>query len=230
MAARFPGEGTHLERYAQVFSAVEINSSFYRPHQPKTYARWADSVPASFRFSLKLPRTISHDARLSGADAALRQFCAGIAPLGAKLGCLLLQLPPSLALNAATARQFFAQLRRMTPARVVCEPRHASWFSERGADVLAEAGVSRVWADPSPVAGVAPPTTADLLYIRLHGSPRIYYSAYETSFLDTVAVRMIEARNARNEAWCIFDNTAAGAALPNAISLMESLAKTAAKA
>jgi len=223
MAASFPAQGTHLERYAQVFSAVEINSSFYRPHQPKTYARWAASVPETFRFSVKIPRTISHELKLVGANDAIKQFCEEVSFLGEKLGCLLLQLPPSLALDAPVARKFFAQLRKSTNANVVCEPRHASWFTEQAATLLKRAGVSCVWADPAPVAGVEPVHDSGLLYLRLHGSPRIYYSAYEASFLKKVSARIIDARNAGDEAWCIFDNTAAGEAVSNALTLMEEL-------
>ena len=65
----FPAAGTHLQRYAVHLNAVEINSSFYRPHQPATYARWAASVPESFRFSVKLPKTITHQQRLRDCDA-----------------------------------------------------------------------------------------------------------------------------------------------------------------
>ena len=60
----FPRDGSHLERYATRFSCVEINSSFYRPHRQETYARWAASVPENFRFAVKMPRTITHHARL----------------------------------------------------------------------------------------------------------------------------------------------------------------------
>lgn len=224
-AAYFPASGSHLERYAQVFSAVEINSSFYRPHQAKTYARWAASVPDAFRFSVKIPRTISHELRLHGAKAALAQFCVEVASLGEKLGCLLLQLPPSLALDKTTARNFFSQLRNSTNAPVVCEPRHATWFDEQGAETLREAGVSRVWADPSPVASVVPVHAPKLLYIRLHGSPRLYYSEYEEPFLEAISARIINAQIANTEVWCIFDNTAAGKAVPNALTLTENLKK-----
>jgi len=224
VAARFPAEGSHLERYAQVFSSVEIDSSFYRRHQPKTYARWAASVPDAFRFSVKLPRAISHELRLRDADAALGEFLADIAPLGEKLGCLLLQLPPSLALDDATARHFFARLRGLTDARVVCEPRHPTWFSQAGADAMKSAGIACVQADPSPVPGGAEaagdPRT---LYLRLHGSPEIYYSAYDEPFIEAVAARIIGARSAACEVWCIFDNTARGEAVPNALTLMEKL-------
>lgn len=225
VAALFPGQGTHLERYAQIFSSVEINSSFHRSHQSKTYARWAASVPEGFRFSVKMPRRISHELKLREAHEAVRQFCAEVAPLGEKLGCLLLQLPPSLELDIATARNFFSQLRNSTNAKIVCEPRHRSWFSEQATQIMRDAGVSCVWADPAPVASVKPVSTSGMLYIRLHGSPRIYYSTYETRFLDEVLARLIDTVSVDTEVWCIFDNTAAGEAVPNALTLMEMVRK-----
>jgi uncharacterized protein YecE (DUF72 family) len=225
MAPCFPGTGSHLERYAQVFSAVEINSSFYRPHQAKTYARWAGSVPDAFRFSVKVPRMISHELRLRGTNAAVSKFCAEVAWLGEKLGCLLVQTPPSLALDRTAARNFFSQLRDATNAAVVCEPRHVTWFSDQGAELMREAGVSCVWADPSPVTGAAPARDTDPLYIRLHGSPRAYYSAYEQPFLQAMSTRIIKAQMANTEVWCIFDNTAAGQAVPNALALREYINK-----
>src|SRR3954464_10929879 len=92
----FPGGGSHLERYAAVLPAVEINSTFHRPHRAATFERWAASVPRAFRFSVKMPRTITHDHRLTDA-AWLETFLADLAPLRSRLGCLLVQLPPSLA-------------------------------------------------------------------------------------------------------------------------------------
>ena len=71
-----------LQRYATRLDAVEINSSFYRPHRASTYARWADSVPTHFRFSVKLPRSISHDARLHQAGPLLDAFLAQAGALG----------------------------------------------------------------------------------------------------------------------------------------------------
>ena len=93
---RFPEEGTHLARYAARFPAVEINSSFYKPHRPTTYARWAASVPADFRFSVKVPKVATHERRLVDADDVLDSFLAEATQLGDKLGPLLVQLPPSL--------------------------------------------------------------------------------------------------------------------------------------
>lgn len=223
VAARFPTGGSHLERYAQVFSSVEINSSFYRPHQAKTYARWAASVPDAFRFSVKVPRSVSHELRLRAADATLRTFVDQVAALGDKLGCLLLQLPPSLALNTSDALDFFSMARGLTSAGIVCEPRHVSWFTPAAADLMRSAGIACAHAHPLPVPDVESRGHPHTLYIRLHGAPHIYYSAYSDAFIDAVALQIAEARRSQRQVWCIFDNTAQGEAIPNALTLMERL-------
>ena len=69
VAHAFPGEGGHLARYAGRLDAVEINSSFYRPHRPATYARWAECVPKDFRFAVKVPRLVTHELRNALHDA-----------------------------------------------------------------------------------------------------------------------------------------------------------------
>lgn len=220
----FASEGSHLQRYAQVFPCVEINTSFYRPHQPKTYLRWAQSVPASFRFSVKMPRAITHELRLRDCEAPLASFLAQIASLGKTLGCILVQLPPSLALDEAEATAFFTLLRKRTSLPVACEPRHATWFTPLGDAVLKRAGVACVQADPPPVADAACEGDPDLLYVRLHGSPDMYYSAYDDAFLDRMGARIRDAQAKKQDVWCIFDNTARGEATPNALALLERLA------
>ena len=210
-----------------MFPCAEINSSFYRPHQQKTYVRWAESVPETFRFSVKMPRTITHELRLRGCESPLRTFLKEADGLGKQLGCFLIQLPPSLALDVRTARAFFSLLRRYTDAPVACEPRHASWFTPKGASVLSAADVSCVWADPPPVADAEPHDDSKLLYLRLHGSPRIYYSAYDEAFIEGVEARMRQAHDEGKVTWCIFDNTARGEAVPNALALMRRLSASA---
>ncbi len=218
-ASSFATEGSHLERYARVFTCVEINSSFYRSHQEKTYLRWAASVPEAFSFSVKMPRTITHELRLQQCEVPLRAFLQEVSALGGKLGCLLIQLPPSLALDVKVVRSFFSLLHKCTQVPVACEPRHASWFTAKAASVMSDARIACVWADPPPVAGVEPHDDPELLYMRLHGSPQIYYSAYGEVFLEGMARRMRLAREKGKVVWCIFDNTARGEAIPNALWL-----------
>jgi len=222
----FPDVGSHLERYAARFPAVEIDSSFYRPHRAATYARWAASVPERFRFSVKMPRAITHDARLEGAGDLLARFLGESAGLESRLGCVLVQLPPSFALETKVARKFFLHLRKASNASIALEPRHASWFSVAAGKLLEEFHVTRVAADPPPVAGAADPGGwHGFAYYRLHGSPRIYYSAYAPEFVDNLAERLsTDAGTGIN--WCIFDNTALGAAISNARQLLARLGAT----
>lgn len=216
----FPGHGSHLERYAAVFSAVEINSSFYRPHRPDTYRRWADSVPERFRFAAKLPRSITHDCRLAGALPLLDAFLGEVGALGEKLGVLLIQLPPSLALDARRAGTFLRAFRARHAGGLCIEPRHASWFGEVADALLHRHRIARAGADPalSPVAAVPSGDTA-LCYTRLHGSPRMYYSDYDHARLQAVSRRLRKEQHRGADSWCIFDNTAAGHAVPNAVEL-----------
>ena len=213
-AASFPGEGSHLERYASQFSAVEINSSFYRPHQPATYERWSASTPDGFRFSVKVPREITHTRKLVDAAEPLDRFLRECTCLGDKLGPLLVQLPPSLAFDASICANFFGALRAQFSGGVACEPRHESWFAPDADQALVQFQIARVAADPSLVPEAAHPGGwRGLVYYRLHGSPRVYYSAYSEAYLSTLSEALTPG------AWCIFDNTAAGAAAGNALAL-----------
>jgi|GEM_PF-49846 len=219
-AGSFPGEGTHLQRYAGVFSAAEINSSFYRPHRPETYAKWASSVPAGFRFSVKLPKQITHELRLGSVAKPLETFLSEIQGLGDRLGCLLVQLPPSFAWEPSVATSFFASLRTMHAGHVVVEARHESWCTEDVDRMLSEFHVSRVAADPGRIScGDEPGASSRVRYYRLHGSPRIYYSSYTQDYLAALADRLYSADSDAEETWCIFDNTASGSAAEDALRL-----------
>jgi uncharacterized protein YecE (DUF72 family) len=219
-AAAFPAGGSHLERYAQRFNAVEINSSFYRPHRRGTYARWAASVPADFLFAVKAPRAITHELRFAGAQAALDRFLGEIAGLGAKLGVLLFQLPPRFAFDAETVDAFLAALRARHDGPVAFEPRHASWFAPRAEALLIEHRIGRVAADPAVVPAAAQPGGwLHLQYMRLHGSPRVYWSVYDGAQIAAYGKRVRAAAGSGRTTWCIFDNTAARAATDNALAL-----------
>ena len=225
-AAHFPLTGSHLERYAAVFAGVEINTSFYRPHQFKTYARWAASVPDHFRFAVKVPKAITHTARLVDSEAALDRFLGECSGLSEKLGPLLVQLPPSLGYNGETVQAFFAALRQRFAGAVVCEPRHLSWFTLEAEEVLAGYRIARVAADPALTSTAsAPGGWNGISYFRLHGSPRMYYSEYSSTYLEALVQRMADEASRGISVWCIFDNTAEFAATPNALTVLASVCK-----
>jgi uncharacterized protein YecE (DUF72 family) len=217
-AAPFPVTGSHLERYAAVLNAVEINSSFYRPHRTATYERWAASIPEGFRFAVKVPKAITHEHRLKGVDDLLDQFLSEVRGLGPKLGPLLVQLPPSLAFQLGVTDHFLSDLRGRFEGSVICEPRHNSWFVPEVDALLNKLRIARVAADPAPVPGADEPGGwRGLSYYRLHGSPRIYYSAYSSEYLAAVAEALAREAAAGIDTWCIFDNTTAFAATGDAL-------------
>jgi uncharacterized protein YecE (DUF72 family) len=219
--AHFPVSGSHLERYAAVLPAVEINSSFYRPHRPDTYKRWRDSVPEAFRFSVKMPRAITHERRLQDTDTLMLKFLQEAGELGDKLGCLLVQLPPSLSFVPHVVRDFFRGLTGHAKAPVVCEARHRSWFTPEAEDILTTLGIAQVMADPPVVQQAFADNSLSTAYVRLHGSPQIYHSPYSEEFLTRLEEELRKYQAAGKTAWCIFDNTASGAAMPNALSLLD---------
>jgi uncharacterized protein YecE (DUF72 family) len=141
--------------------------------------------------------------------------------LGEKLAVVLVQLPPSLEFQPNVVASFLEQLAARVPVGIVVEPRHPSWFEETVDAFLAEREIVRVAADPAVVPRAAEPGGSTALrYFRLHGSPVAYRSSYTDEFLDALGPKL------RAGDWCIFDNTASGAALGNAVALLERIRNT----
>jgi uncharacterized protein YecE (DUF72 family) len=164
-AFRFDSAGTHLHRYSRWLRCVEINSSFYRPHAAATYAKWRDSTPVGFRFAIKMPRTITHELKLLDARESFVTFLAQTDGLAEKRGPILVQLPPSLSFDVSVATRFLELVRNVYNGLMVCEPRHATWFSPTAASLLDRYGISRVVADPPPVRKHRLPRVGHALHI-----------------------------------------------------------------
>jgi len=175
---------------------------------------------------------MTHEAGLRGCSRELGHFLELVRGLEPKLGPLLVQLPPSLEFEVRPAGQFLRCLRKDYSGDVVWEPRHATWFGARATALLEQHRVARVAADPAPCAGAELPAAfAGVEYHRLHGSPRKYYSEYSPAYLEALALALRTPRAGEPRViWCMFDNTALGAALPNAIELSRRLAIDAVRA
>lgn len=220
LSSRFEKDGTHLERYAKTFNAVEINSSFYHQHKPETYKRWAQCVPSDFKFSVKLNQIFTHDQRLNVNEAELTETLEGIRELDDKWSSLLVQLPPSLIYSPSLSDTFFSQIRQSYSGPIVLEPRHRSWI--KSIPLMKRFGISKVKADPEPV----PIEDSEyqhqsVLYYRLHGSPDLYRSSYSYVTLRYLGLQMQSHLDSTHEIWCIFDNTALSHAMTNAFELNE---------
>jgi uncharacterized protein YecE (DUF72 family) len=219
-AQHFAAEGSHLIRYAGKLNFAEINSCFYREHKPETYRKWAAAVPDGFRFAVKAPRTITHEGKLGvQSKEALKRFLEQTSALAEKRGPVLLQTPPKLVFDDALAQSFLTMFRELYDGPAGFEPRHMSWFSAEADALLQDFNIARVAADPALIPEAARPGGwPGLVYFRLHGSPRRYYSAYSQDYLLHLAAELRQ-RPVSVTAWCIFDNTASGAALANALEL-----------
>jgi hypothetical protein len=178
------------------------------------------NVPADFRFSVKVPKIISHEKRLRNAQDALDQFIGEIAGLGDRLAVLLVQLPPSLAFDRTNALEFFKTLARSSDARLVCEPRHASWFEQPAVELMHEFDVARILADPSPVPGVHAP--ADPLASPIDDSTEALKStgpATRKAYWGQ-SCQPHPGRDRRgDDSWNVFDKKASGFATVNALEL-----------
>jgi uncharacterized protein YecE (DUF72 family) len=176
-------------------------------------------VPENFQFSVKAPKAITHEGVLQPDRAQLKGFLQQVNVLGKKLGPILFQLPPGLGFDAGRTTAFLTLLREMYNEDIAFEPRHESWFQHGAGDLLTGFRVARVAADPGVIPDAKDPGGWNgLAYFRLHGSPRKYYSAYDSDFLGSLARRMLHFTGV-SQVWCIFDNTASGAALGNALEL-----------
>jgi uncharacterized protein (DUF952 family) len=170
-----------------------------------------------------MPRAITHELKLQDVREPLIAFLAESDGLGRKRGPILVQLPPSLSFDASIVTPFFDLVRALYDGLVVCEPRHATWFSPPVTALLDRYRISRVAADPPPVpSATAPAGWPRIAYFRLHGSPRTYWSKYEESYIAVLAMRARSIPGAE-EVWCLFDNTASGAAIENAWELRAGL-------
>jgi len=196
-----------IEFYARYFPAVEIDSTFYAAPAAPTVRRWAELTPASFRFSCKLPRSITHECALRDCQAELTDFVRALEPLGDKLHVILVQLPPyfSPKTGRANLRTFLNQLPR--DFRFAIEFRDPGWHRPQHIRLLEKHRVCWVWADTSPLneRNLAPfeflPTTTDFLYLRLLGD---YTTKYDTEGQRVHRYgKLLWKREAALESWAV---------------------------
>ena len=223
-----PGSARTSSATRAILPCAEINSSFHRPHALKVYERWAASTPPSFRFSVKLPRTITHEGELRRPGPLLDAFFAQISGLGEKLGALLVQLPPSQAFNSRVAGPSSRNCASDTRDRSSASRGTPRGSSRARTQMLVRHRVARVATDPSRIKAALHPAgwmpdaarrrTGDRLLppARITAQVLVALSARAPS---TMGERDQHAP-ANTDVWCIFDNTASGAAIENALEMM----------
>jgi len=168
--------GDRLEQYSRVFDTVEIDSTFYAMPPAARFRSWYERTPRGFVFTVKLPRDITHDARLMGADHILAEFCDRAAALDEKLGPLLIQLPPDMSPRERTSVERFVGI---LPAdfQFAIEFRDARWFDERTLELLRTHDVALAvsvgpWLSSPDAMRIAARAPGSFQYLRWMGAPR----------------------------------------------------------
>lgn len=211
-----------LTHAASRFPTLEVNATFYRGQQEKTFRRWRAETPNDFLFSIKGHRVVTHRLGLRNVGESVLLQRDNAKPLGTKLACVLWQLRAVARADKARLAGFLKVLKRWPGPTHVMEFRDPSWFTDENADMLEAAGVANCishaadWEMWDRAAG-------PLAYVRLHGAPRTYASAYGPRKLSDWADRIEGWQAEGRNVFVYFDNDAEGAAFRDAARLMEML-------
>jgi uncharacterized protein YecE (DUF72 family) len=208
-----------LAYYSERFRTVELNNSFYRLPTPEMFVRWRDNTPSDFDFAVKASRYITHIKRLRNVADEIALFMERASLLGAKLGPVLFQLPPTQQIDTARLRDFLALLG--PEHRWVVEFRHPSWHTADTYQLLAEQGVALC----IPVGGGLEPdriTTAPFTYIRMHRG-REPAGGFTGDELGLWAARIRRLATAGKQVYIYFNNDWEGFALRDASTLKKLL-------
>ena len=206
--------GEHLPFYARFFDTVELDTTFHAEPTPDRVQRWADAVPAHFRFCVKTPKQITHELGLQAGLAPMRRFLDVLDGFGSKLGIVLVQFPPSFTASAFDLLQTFLQALPGQRPPLAIEFRHGSWNTHRTESLLRDHACAFVAADyldePWPIR-----VTSDHLYVRWIGRHNQYatHTAEQTDMTDRLEwwKRQIEgAHPPPKTVWGMFNNDYAG--------------------
>jgi len=214
-----------LEFYSQFFDTVELNVSFYRLPNRKTFEGWYQRTPGYFLFSVKGSRFITHIKRLKDCREPLEAFFDHAQGLRKKLSVMLWQLPPKFTKNLERLQEFCSLLRDISasnPVRQVFEFRDKSWFCPELYWLLNEHNFCLCLAHSSILPSVEM-TTADFVYIRFHGGESLYGSNYSEGELRDWSKRIGEWLKEDLDVYSYFNNDAFGFAVKNASALKELL-------
>ncbi len=205
-----------FERYAEEFDTVEINNSFYRLPRPETFDKWRDQAPEGFRYAVKANRFLTHMKKLKGVEEETERFMSLARRLGANLGPILYQLPPSLHKDAERLEAFLKLL--PNDLEHVVEFRHRSWYDEEILSLLNHHGAGFVAHD---LKGLRSPTWASgkIAYVRFHGTTGKYHGRYSDEALLEWADWCFDQTRSGRSVWCFFNNDIHGHAIEDGRTL-----------
>lgn len=215
---------SRLQYYASIFNSIEFNNTFYKLPKSSTILKWAESVPQDFKFTFKVPKSITHASELKFQEKDVINFLHEVAHVGPKKGCLLLQFPPSLTSEylkpLKELLQIFVGDPKISSWKLVVEFRHPSWEQSDTYPMLRDYNAAMVMHDMKPSIIQETPLTSDFVYLRLHGPEPRYRGSYSEEFLKNLAQSIGEWIEEGKTVYAYFNNTV-GEAYNNAQLLDE---------
>ncbi len=208
-----------LEFYSKYLDTVEINSTFYRKFKETTYKNWFKRTPENFIFSLKIPKLITHNKRLKETENEIEEFITITKSLKNKLRIYLIQLPPSFKFDYTTLKDFF-QLINNYDYKFTIEVRNKTFNNEMFFQLLNDFNIALCISDTANRYPLFMEITANFVYIRLHGSKKLYASKYSKEELEFWAKKILEWGK---DTFIYFDNDFEGHAPQNALELKKIL-------
>ena len=214
-----PSEG-RLDHYVRQFSTVELNASYYRWPSDAAFASWGRRLPAEFLMTVKAPRALTHAKRLYGPEPWLARIRAGLSWLGPERGVLLVQLPPSAAVDHPRLAYFLERV--PSKLRVAVEFRNDTWLQDSTFALLEEHGTAYCVMSGARLPCVLR-VAAGFVYARLHGPDRhhLYAGSYSDDDLRWWADRIREWQGMGRDVFVYFNNDGGGNAVRNALTLKQ---------
>ena len=210
----------YLEYYTTKFDCVELNSSFYHLPRPATVDGWLKRTPGTFSYCIKLSRFITHQKRLGDCGEALERFFGVFENLEPRMGPVLVQLPPGLSYDRSLITGFLSRLKaRYGSYRFAIEVRHRTWICDDFFNLLAGNGVAFVIADSGKRFPYHERVTTDFVYMRFHGTEKLYASDYDETALQSHAQKILLWLGSGHDVWTFFNNDFNGYAIKNALRL-----------
>jgi uncharacterized protein YecE (DUF72 family) len=209
-----------FERYAGIFDTVEVNNTFYRLPEAKTFEAWRERAPEGFLFAVKASRYLTHQKKLKDPEEPIARFFDRARALGPKLGPVLYQLPPGWRLDLDRLGRFLDLLPR--GPRHVLEFRDPSWYDPRAIEMLEAHGAALCLHD---MPGSAPQRlpVGPIVYVRFHGFDARYGGRYSDERLDDWARWIFGEASRGREGFAYFNNDVGGHAPRDAVRLRDRL-------
>ena len=213
-----------LDYYAARFDTVEINNSFYRLPERSTFTSWRTQVSPAFLFAVKASRFLTHMKRLLDPEDPLERLFTSVSGLGRRLGPVLYQLPPTLAIDLPRLDRFLRALPRTSSGTRlhVVEFRHPSWYVAETFDLLTRRRVALCVHDKLGSA-IHEPMVGPCVYVRFHGTSGHYHGSYSDRQLDRWAHVLAEQTQEGRRVFAYFNNDPQAVATANALTLRDML-------